>query len=66
MKRASYRQAVAWVAENDAAGEEDALDADSVSGLTTTCLVADLFGVEPEKVAKAVVRYRQRTQKEES
>lgn len=58
MKRASYREAVAWVALNDPGGDSDALDTDVVSGLITVCLVADVFDVDPIKVGKDVVSFR--------
>jgi len=58
MKRASYREAVAWIALEDDAGSEDALDPEVVDGYVTTKLVADLFGVDSERVAADVVRYR--------
>lgn len=58
MKRASYRAAVQWVALNDSAGEDTALKVSEVSELITVVLVADIFGVEPEKVARAVIRVR--------
>lgn len=62
MKRASYRQAIAWIAEYDSGLSEGALQAtgspDAVSELITSLLVADIFDVEPEKVGKDVVKYR--------
>lgn len=58
MKRASYREAIAWVANNDSAGEDDALDETIASQLITAALVADIFGVPDEKVGKDVVRFR--------
>lgn len=60
MKRPSYREAVAWVAENDSGGSADALEPTVVSELVTACLVADLFGVEPERVGQDVVKYRKK------
>jgi len=60
MKRASYRHAVAWIAEVDNAGASDACDAEIVHGYITVGLVADLFGVEQERVARDVVRARKR------
>lgn len=56
MKRPGYRVAVRWIAEND---EPEDTDASTVSSLITVLLVADLFEVEPERVAKDVVRIRQ-------
>lgn len=58
MKRPSYKAAVAWLALNDGAGDDDACDPEMVSGLTTVILVADLFGVESSKVARDVVKFR--------
>lgn len=56
MKRASYREAVAWIAYNDSPGDDDDLEA--VSGYVTTLLVADLFGVDAAKVARDVMKVR--------
>jgi hypothetical protein len=58
MKRASYREAIAWIAENDSGGDEDALNPDTVSELVTSCLVADLFGVPCARVGEDIVKYR--------
>ena len=58
MKRASYRLAVEWVALNDAAGDDD--PPEILSGLVTVGLVADLFGVDPARVARDVIRVRRR------
>ena len=57
VKRASYREAIAWIAENDSGGE-DALDEVPVSELVTSSLVADLFCVDAARVGRDVVRYR--------
>ena len=59
MKRASYREAVAWIALNDSAGEDE-LDPKAVSELVSSALVADIFGVTEAKVAEDVIRYRRR------
>lgn len=59
MKRASYRAAIAWIAENDSNGEDDRLDAEVVSSLITAILVADVFGVPTEKVGRDIVRHRE-------
>ena len=56
MRRASYRAAVAWIAENDEAGD----DTVEIAEMISTLLVADIFGVTPERVASDVVRYRRR------
>lgn len=58
MKRASYREAVAWVALNDSAADDDALEVEAVSGLVSTVLVADIFDVDPERVARDIIRVR--------
>lgn len=59
-KRASYREAIAWVAENDACGDDDACDLEVVESYLTVALVADLFGKTTEEVGQAVVAYRKR------
>lgn len=59
-KRASYREAVRWVAHNDSNGDADALELEAVSGLVTVGLVADLFGKTMEQVGAAVIRERKR------
>jgi hypothetical protein len=60
MKRPSYRDAIAWIGENDSAGDDSALDPEMVHSYVTVGFVADMFGVEQEKVAADVVKYRQR------
>ena len=60
VKRASYKAAIAWVAENDSAADADSLDPVAVSELITAQLVADIFGVPDEKVGRDVVRYRKK------
>lgn len=60
MKRASYREAIAWIALNDSAGDDDALDPVRVSELVSSVLVADLFDVPMEKVGEDVVRWRKK------
>lgn len=63
MKRASYREAIAWIALNDSAGNDDALDPQVVSELITSVLVAELFDVPMEKVGEDVVRWRKKNDK---
>ncbi len=58
MKRASYREAVAWIAGYDGAADDNALDPEAVSEMVTTCLIADLFDKHSFDVAHDVVRYR--------
>lgn len=60
MKRPSYRQAVAWIADNDGMGDGDALDVEAVRGLISVALVSDLFGVAQDKVARDVVACREK------
>ena len=57
---ASYKDAVAWIAENDGAGDDEWLDLEHVSNMVTVCLVKDLFKKDALDVAKAIVRYRGR------
>lgn len=57
-KRASYREAVAWIAHNDEAGSDDALAPEWVSVYVTVGLVADIFRKNQETVAADVIRYR--------
>jgi hypothetical protein len=63
MKRASYREACEWIAANDNAGNGD--DEEAVAGYVSTLLVADLFGVEPGRVGRDVMRRRKRQEREE-
>ena len=60
MKRASYREAIAWIAMNDSAGDDDALDPKAAGSLITSCLVADIFGIDQDKVGADVVKYRRK------
>jgi hypothetical protein len=60
MKRASYKEAVAWIALNDSAGDDDALDCEAVSWYVSSVLVADIFDVPSEKVGKDIVAYRKK------
>lgn len=58
VKRASYREAVAWIGDNDSGAGPDAIDETQVSELVTCLLVADLFAVEPKRVARDIIRWR--------
>ena len=58
--RASYREAIAFIAANDEAGNPGALDVEEVATLLTVALVADLWRKDEETVAADVVRYRER------
>ena len=57
MKRASYREAVAWIARND---EGSATDVDVIAAFVSVLLIADLFGTEADRIARDVVRYRKK------
>lgn len=57
MARASYRYGVRWIAEND---EAECMDVEEVAGFISTLLLADLFGKDPDEVARAIVKARRR------
>lgn len=57
MKRPSYRDAIAWVAQND---DPAVTDPELVHAAVTVGFVADLFGVDQEKVAADVVKFREK------
>lgn len=57
MKRRGYRYGVAWIALNDDPLETDP---EAISGLISVLLLADLFSVEPERVAQDVIRFRRK------
>lgn len=63
MKRASYRDGIDFIAMND---EADELDEEVVAGLATVLLVSELFGVERDRVARDVVRYRKKIAQQEA
>ena len=54
-KRASYRGGIEWIAQNDETSESDP---ETMSTMISVLLLADLFGKEPVKVARDVIRYR--------
>ena len=58
MKRPGYREACSWIAWNDDASAGP--DEDAIASYVSTKLVADLFGVECERVARDVARIRVR------
>ena len=58
MKRPSYKEAIAWIALNDAPGDDDALDIEATKCYVTSVLIADIFGVDDEKVGKDIVLFR--------
>lgn len=53
MKRASYREAIQWLAYND--DTQWLSDSDPIESVSTA-LVADLFGVDVERVTKDLRR----------
>jgi hypothetical protein len=53
MKRASYREAVEWIARND---DTEWLNEIPQYASVTACLVADLFGVDEDRVFKDLRR----------
>lgn len=63
MKRASYRAAIEWIAMNDSAADDTAAD-DQVEAernaayYVSSVLIADLFGVAPERIGADVMRVR--------
>ncbi len=65
MIRASFKAAVAHIALNDDPGSDDALNEEAVQGYLTVGLVADIFGVDTEYVARCVVMRRKREQEEQ-
>jgi hypothetical protein len=60
MKRASYREAVRWIALNDSPGDDGGLDPKIASELVTSVLIADLFDVSVERIGSDIVRERER------
>ena len=54
--RASYREAVEWIAENDNAGNGDTLD--EIAAYISTALVADLWRKDAADVARDIMRRR--------
>ena len=57
MKRASYRHAVELIALND---EPCEMDPEAVAGLASVVIISDMFDVDADKLARDVVRYRER------
>jgi hypothetical protein len=58
VKRASYRDAIDFIAQNDSPGCFNADDPKTVSELVSSQLVADVFAVDAIKVGRDVVRRR--------
>lgn len=59
MRRASYRFGVQWIALSDNPGSDEP---EQMTGYITVALLADLFGVPPERVAKDVLKFRTKHQ----
>lgn len=55
LKRASYREAVAWIAFND---EPSDRNPETVAEIISVVLIAELFGTTAERVAGDVIRFR--------
>ena len=58
MKRASYRDAIDWIAQNDSAADDGHDDPETVASLVSAVLIADIFDVPAERVGRDVVRRR--------
>ncbi len=58
MKRASYREAIAWIAVNDSAGDLDANNPNEVQHYVSAALISDIFKVDQLKVGQDIVVYR--------
>lgn len=62
LRRASYRRACDWIASED---EPTLRDPAAVSAMISVLLVADLFGITAEVVAKDVIKRRVVIQEQE-
>jgi hypothetical protein len=58
LKRASYRDAIDFIAYNDEPGADEALEINGVYGMATVLLISEIFGVPQKKVAQDVVKLR--------
>lgn len=63
MRSASYRRGLWYIALND---EPTEMDAEQMQGFASVHLLSELFGVSTERVARDVVRYRRKHEKEEA
>lgn len=59
MKRASYRDAIDYIACND---EPTEMNPEDVNGFATVQLVSQIFDVPSEKVAADIVKLRKKTE----
>lgn len=62
MKRASYREAIRWIAENDSSGDD--LSEEECGELVTSVLVAEIFDVDSDKVGRDVFKAREKAERE--
>lgn len=60
--RASYTAAMHWVAHND---DDSVMDEEQISEQVTVLLVADLFKLDAIKVARDIIKERQKAKDEE-
>lgn len=58
MNRPSYWAAVRWITDNDSPGDNDSIE--WIAKYVTVLLVADLFGIEADKVATDIWAVRQK------
>lgn len=61
MKRASYREAIRWIAENDSSGDD--LTEEECGSLVTSILVANIFDVDSDRVGRDVLKARKVAEK---
>lgn len=61
----SYEDAVSWIAHNHNTGDPEALNEDAVSDDIIVAMVADLFKRERIRVARDIVKERQKARDEE-
>ena len=64
MKRPSYHEACCWIAINDNAGNDDSLQ--EVTDYITVAMLADIWGLETEKVGREVWGTRKRIEAAEA
>ena len=64
MKRPSYHEACLWIAVNDNAGNGDSLE--EVTDYITVAMLADIWGLETEKVGRDVWGTRKRIEDAEA
>lgn len=58
MKRASYRDAIDWIAQNDSAADDNAGDPAICGSLVSAVLIADIFDVSTRKVGDDIAKRR--------